>query len=256
MPHPDGPRVRPDPDHPSGILVESAGRPSSYLRLDDPDHLEFPYLRWCAVTLAQAVAEPATRHTVHLGGAGCTFARYLAARRPGSRQLVFESDPAMVDLARAELGFSRRSGFRLRHSDALAGLTSLTSAAWQVVLRDAFIEDYVPAHLTTLTYLREVARVLTPDGLYFANIADPQGAALLRKEIALARQVFPQVWLIGAHAQVRGGKYGNVILVAQQQVLPLPQLAARLSAVGTPVQVYSPAETAVISGLGSGNLGI
>jgi spermidine synthase len=162
----------------------------------------------------------------------------------------------MVALARTELGFSRRSGFRLRHSDALEGLTTLTTAAWQVVVRDAFIADDVPTHLTTLPYLRQVARVLTPDGLYLANIADPAGSGLLRKEVTLAQQVFSQVWLIGAQAQIRGGKYGNVLLVAHQHPLMLPLLAARLSANGTPVQVYAPTETSKLFGQRSGRLGV
>ncbi len=232
----------PDRDRPGGFLVELGGMPSSYLRPDQPSHLEFPYLRWAARALAAVVPEPAPLAVLHLGGAGCTFARYLAHNRPRSRQLIFESDPQMVAFARETLGYSRRSGFRLRHSEALAGLRELPADSWHVVFRDAFVGHAVPQHLTTVEYLAQIDRVLPPTGIYLANVADTAGSALLRREIATAVAVFPEVQVIGPPAQIRGKKYGNAVLIAHRGHQDLSSLAALIRKDTADARLWGPAQ--------------
>ena len=63
------------------------------MHLDDPTRLEFEYVRWTGDLLDVLAPEGEPLHTVHVGGAGCTLARYVAATRPRSRQVVLENDP-------------------------------------------------------------------------------------------------------------------------------------------------------------------
>src|ERR671921_1668598 len=147
------PSVEQDPEDPEGWTVVVGGVPSSYVHLGDPTRLDFEYVRWTGDLLDVLAPEGQPLHCVHIGGAGCTLPRYVTATRPGSRQVVLESDPDVVELARERFGYSRRSGFRLRVADGLDGLAGLGDASWDVVVRDAFAGPTTPEHLTTTTFL-------------------------------------------------------------------------------------------------------
>ena len=236
-----------DHDDPMGCTVMVDGVPSSYVHLSDPTRLEFEYVRWIGDLLDVLAPDADPLHCVHVGGAGCTLPRYVAARRPGSRQVVLESDGDVVALAREAFGYSRRSGFRLREADGLAGLSALADGAWQVVVRDAFAGDTTPAHLTTTTFLAEVARVLRADGVYVANIADRPGLGLTRTEVATALTVFRHVLLIGETQHLRGKRYGNVVLAASRRPLPVSELTRRVVSGPVPTRVVPPKQAAAMA---------
>ena len=234
------PAVVVDRDDPQGFTMMVGGVPSSYVHLADPLRLEFEYVRW-AGDLLDVMREPGEPlHAVHVGGAGCTLARYVAATRPRSRQVVLENDPAVIELARRSFGYSRRSGFRLREADGLAGLASLEDGSFDVLVRDAFVGASTPAHLTGAEFVTQAARVLAHDGVYVANIADRPGLGLVKREVATASTVFTQIALVGETQHLRGRRYGNVLLIACRRPLPLADLTRRIVSGPVPARVVPP----------------
>ena len=155
--------------------------------------------------------------------------RYVAATRPGSRQVVFEIDAGVLDLARRAFGLRSSPTLRLVVADARAGLEDLPAGGQDVVVRDAFSGASVPSHLTTSEFLAEVRRVLTPGGLYLANLADSPHLNLARREAATALASFVQVALIAEPGQLHGRRYGNVVLAASDADLPWAPLERRLA---------------------------
>lgn len=238
----DAPHVVPDADDPRGLTVVVGGVPSSYVHLDDPTRLEFEYVRWAGDLLDVMAPEGEPVHSVHVGGAGCTLPRYVAATRPRSRQVVLESDPAVIALARETFGYSRRSGFRLREADGLEGLRALDDGAWDLVLRDAFAGDTTPTHLTTTAFVGQVTRVLATDGVYVANVADQPGLGLVRREVATVQPLLPHVALVGETQHLRGRRYGNVLLIASRHPLPVADLTRRVVAGPVPARVVPPSD--------------
>lgn len=237
-----GPYVEPDRDDPRGLTVVVGGVPSSYVHLDDPLRLEFEYVRWAGDLLDVLRPDGDPLHAVHVGGAGCTLPRYLAATRPGSRQVVLEHDAAVIDLVREVFGYSRRSGFRLREADGLDGLTALADGSHDVLVRDAFAGDVTPHHLTTRAFVAQAARVLAADGVYVANVADRPGLRLVRREVATALTCFRDVVLVGETQHLRGRRYGNVLLVASRARLPVAELTRRVVGGPVPARVVPPAD--------------
>jgi spermidine synthase len=205
------------------------GVPSSHVDLDDPRRLDFEYMRWIGDVLDVAAPQGQALNTLHLGGAGCTLARYLAATRPTSRQLVIEIDPDLIDLARRAFGLRSTAGLRMRAGDARAVMADLPDARYAVVIRDAFAHAAVPPHLTTRGFVRDVARVLVPGGIYLANIGDSPGLDHARGEAATALDRFRNVVVIAEPAQLRGRRYGNVVLAASDADLPVGPLGRRLA---------------------------
>src|SRR5712692_2193780 len=92
-----------DPDRPRAWTLLVDGIPQSHVDLDDPQYLEFGYMRRLGhlVDLAAPAGEPL--RVLHLGGGGLTLARYVAATRPGSWQLAVDCDAALVDVVRRRL---------------------------------------------------------------------------------------------------------------------------------------------------------
>jgi spermidine synthase len=235
------------------------GAEASYVHLDDPTRLVFEYVRWIGDVLdvldeahpVDADRPPAAPLRVaHLGGAGCTLPRYVAATRPGSRQVVFEVDAALVELVREAFGIRRDAGIRLRVADARAGVATLVDASQDVVVRDVFSGVEVPRHLTTAEFAADIGRVLSPDGVYIANVADRTEQRHARAEAATLRTVFRHVALVAEPSQLRGRRYGNVVLLASDAPLPLAPLTRRLASGAVRARVVRPDRVAeLVAGL-------
>src|ERR1700722_4300476 len=99
-----------DADRPRAWTLRVDGIPQSHVDLDDPEYLQFEYMRRLGhlADLAAPAREPL--RVLHLGGGGLTLARYVAAPRPGSPQLAVDVDAALVDLVRRLLALAQPGG--------------------------------------------------------------------------------------------------------------------------------------------------
>lgn len=219
----------PDNDGRRGWTMLVNGVPSSHVDLDDPLRLDFEYVRWIADVIDLIEPPGGPLRIAHLGGAGCTLPRYVAATRPQSRQIVFEIDPGVIDAARESFGLHSGRLMRMRAVDGREGLAEQPEASLDTVVRDAFSGALVPRHLTTRQFLTEVARVLAPGGIYLANLADAPPLAKARDEAATLLATFRQVILIAEPAQFGGRRFGNVVVAGSQLRLPVEGLVRRLA---------------------------
>ena len=210
-----------DLDRPAGWMLLVEGTPQSYVDLDDPLHLEFDYVQLLAdvIDAVRPPGEPIT--AVHLGGGGCTLARWVAATRPGSTQVVVEADGPLVDVVRAQFG---TAGFRLRVGDGRDALQHLAPATSDVVVSDVFVGAQVPGHLATVEHLEQVRRVLAAGGSYLVNLADSGRLAFARQQVATLRAVFPHVLVLADPGVLRGRRFGNLVLVGSGIPLPADDL--------------------------------
>jgi spermidine synthase len=229
----------PDDDGRRGWTVVVNGVPSSHVDLDDPTRLDFEYVRWFAAVVDAVAPEGDPLRVVHIGGAGCTVARYVAATRPDSRQVVLEIDPGVLDVTRRAFGLRSSPALRLVVADGRAGLADLREAGYEVVIRDAFAGAAVPSHLTTADFLTDVRRVLTPGGLYLANLADDPHLAAARREAATLLTSFAHVAMIAEPGQLHGRRYGNVVLAARDEPLPWTPIERRLAADPVPARMLA-----------------
>lgn len=215
-------QIMADRDDPDRWTLLVNGVPSSSVNTADPlDLSAFEYLDIMARLLDAHRPPPERVDAAHVGGAGCALPRRIAAARPRSRQVVFEVDAALVDLARDSFGLAGVPGLRLRVADGAAGVAGLADSSWDVLVRDAFAGSVTPAHLTGTAFVGDVARVLRPDGLYLANIADRPPLGLARREVATARSLFPHVVLVSEPGVFRGRHFANLVLAASRSPLPV-----------------------------------
>jgi spermidine synthase len=227
-------RLVPDPGRTQAWTLLVDGVPQSHVNLDDPLDLEFEYVRRLA-HLADLAWPPGPLNVLHLGGGAWTLARYLAAARPGSRQRVVEIDGGLVEFVRAHL--PSPAGVRVRVGEARDVLTGLRDDSVDLIVLDVFAGATTPAHLTSTGFVTEVARVLRPDGVYAANLADGDRLRFARSQVATAATSFGELALVAEPAVLRGRRFGNLVLAAAHRPLPLATLSRRVAADPFPARI-------------------
>ncbi|MFE2642492.1 spermidine synthase [Streptomyces nigra] len=217
----------PDPDRARAWTLLLDGAPQSHVDLDDPAFLSFEYQRRLGHVIDLVAPPGRPVRAVHLGGGALTLARYVAATRPRSTQQVVERDAPLVELVRRELPLDRNARIRVRSTDAREGLAKVPDGWADLVVADVFSGARTPAHLTSTEFLDEVRRALAPGGWYAANLADGPPLTHLRGQIATAAARFAELALVADPTVLRGRRFGNAVLVAADQPLPVADLTRR-----------------------------
>lgn len=217
---PAGPTDRPGeivPDERAGAIVMRDGHPQSHVNLDDPSDLGFEYLALMATAVEAYAAQLGPPRTLtHVGGAGLALPRWIQHVWPGTPQIVLEPDAALTELVRRELPLPRGHRIRVRAVDGTSGIASLADGSASVFVVDAYAQGQVPADLTTGSWWSEVARVLTPDGLLLANLADNPDRRWTHRVVGgVAAAGLTDTALLGTHDVLKGRRFGNLVLVAR-----------------------------------------
>jgi len=266
----------PGPDTPGGggtvELLNDAERPEAWtllidgilqseVDLGDPRHLEIEYMRRLGhlADLAGPTAMPL--RVLHLGGGALTLARYVAATRPGSRQLAVESNATVAALVSQRLPLTRPARRRRGQSppgqtgpgrtrpgtgeiavlvaDARAALERLPGGSFDLLVVDVFAGARTPAHLTSVEFTVAGARVLAPSGIYAVNVGDGPPLAHARGRMAAVRSVFAHVCVLAEPAVLRGRTFGNLVVVASDRELPVSGLIRRIAADPFPARLVA-----------------
>lgn len=229
-----------DADRPGGWMLQVDRVPQSYVDLDDPSYLEFEYVQRIGEVLdAMAPPPPGRLAVTHLGGGAGTVARYVAHTRPGSPQIVCEPDAALTELVRARLPFRRDARVRIRAVDARSGLAAMRADSADAIVLDAYAGARTPAELTTVEFFADAARVLRPGGVLIANLADGGPLAYLRRVVRSAGESLPHRAIALDPAVRNGRRFGNIVLSASRQPLPVEALRRAGAAAMFPVTLVA-----------------
>jgi spermidine synthase len=238
----------PDDACQTGWTVAANGVAQSYVDLADPAYLRMNYLEWIAQTIDRHWPSGDSISAVFLGGAGCTLPRYVAATRPGSAQTVYELDGPLIDLVRDHLDLDGVPGLRVHVMDGRVGIEGIADATVDLVVVDVFRGGDVAADLATVEFLREIARVLRPGGLYAVNLWDAADLDFALRAVASVCAVFPHVvTFVEARVLVRTGP-GNVVVAASTVDLPTARLAAWAATTPNQVRCLTPPELTTVCG--------
>lgn len=197
-----------DEDRPGGWLLLLDRVRQSYVDLEDPRYLEFPYVQALAGVIEALSAGPL--NVVHVGGGAATLARWVAATRPGSVQVVFEPHRELLQMVRGRLPFDPAGNVAFDQRPGRAGVGDLPSAGTDVLVVDAFSGGRVPADLTTAEFFTDAARVLAPAGVLLINTTDGEPYRYLRRLVAALGRHFAEILVHGRSAD----SVGNVVIAA------------------------------------------
>ena len=180
----------------------------AYVIPDQPTYLKYAYLNVFADMVQYINQDGQALKTLHLGGGGYSFPRYLEAVYPGSINEVVEIDPAVTEVAHKELGLPADTSIKTYNMDARQFLLHRqTPLKYDIVAGDVFNDFSTPYHLTTFEFDLSVKASLEQDGIYLVNIIDDyDNGRYLASFVRTLKQVFNNVYLFST-SPVWGG-YG------------------------------------------------
>lgn len=235
----------PDPDIGDAWVLTINGVPSSHIAIGQPLYLDFEYMRWMSTIIQHHVdtyLDSTKLRVTHLGGAGCTMARFLAAVYPRSRNTVVELDAALATLARELFDIPRSPLVKIRVGEARAVTETFHPQSRDVIIRDVFANAKTPRSLATTQFFTLCRDALSERGLYVANCGDHSDLRGAKAELAGMREVFANVGVIADPAMLKGRRYGNIVLIGSQAPLPgdnAPELARELLGGAVPAQYHT-----------------
>lgn len=133
-----------------------------------PDRMVMNYPR---MMLGALFLNPDPRTVLIIGLGGGTLPRALEQLLPEVRIDVVEIDPAVVRVAGQYFDFKADARVRVIEADGRVYVKRALreDKRYDLVMLDAFDHEYIPEHLLTQEFLREVKTLLTPGGVLAAN---------------------------------------------------------------------------------------
>ena len=144
----------------------------AYVHPEQPTILIYDYLDVLKEIVKYIYGENAPIRTLHLGGGGYSFPRYLEVVYPQSVNEVVEIDPAVTQVVYDELGLSPDTSIKTYNEDARRFLIERKADEQY----DAIIGDCgsisTPHHLTTVEFDRLVKAHMKENGIYLVVVID------------------------------------------------------------------------------------
>ena len=139
-----------------------------------------------------------TRQVLNIGLAGGTMARHILAAFPDAHVDGVEIDGEVVAVGKRYFD-DAHPRITTYVMDGRVFLQN-TDKRYDVILVDAYRQPYIPFHLATVEFWREVHEHLSDDGVMAMNVASVRGVSqeLVRMIYRTLREVFPSVHYVKA----------------------------------------------------------
>jgi len=186
---------------------QSGGRQSCIDRAH-PERVVFDYVK---MMLAALAVNPAPKSILMVGLGGGTLVGVLERTLPEAQIDIAEIDPAVVRVATKYFGLRVGPRVRVHEEDGRVHVKRALRAGrkYDLVLLDAFDHEYIPEHLLTQEFLREVKGLLAPGGVLAANTFS--SSRLYDHESATYASVFGPFYNL---------KSNNRVIIARPDGLP------------------------------------
>lgn len=218
-------------------LLRIGGTDQSYVDLDDPTRLEFDYIAKMAMIIDTVHPGREPLRVIHIGGAAMSLPRYIAATRPRSSQIVLEPDEQLTRYVRSHLPLPRRSGIRVRPQRGECGISQMPDNYADAVVVDAFNGPRVPADLATSEFFAGLARIMRSGGVLVGNYPDRADGRYRRRVGAAMGTRWANVAVGADPGILKGRRFGNAVLIASQEPLPVSELARRCASSPLPYRI-------------------
>jgi len=178
---------------------------------EKPNQVVFPYVR---MSFAGLLANPEPRHAMMIGLGGGTISNVLTELYPKLTIDLVEIDEAVVRVARDYFDFreSANTNVFIQDGRVFTRRAKIQGKKYDLIILDAYTGDYIPEHLMTQEFLKDVHDLLTPDGIVVAN------TFAISKLYDLESQTYASVFGDFINFKMRGT--GNRVVIAARGSLP------------------------------------
>ncbi|MFC4336935.1 spermidine synthase [Salininema proteolyticum] len=236
------PRFERDRDRPELAHLIMDGVVQATIDTEDPKVLDADYMRRISYFIDASAPSGRPIRALHLGGGALALARYVAAARPRSYQQAVEPNREVIDLVRADAPLPKGVKVKMRCGDAREELEKAPEDCYDFIITDVFQDARIPGHVATREFVGEVARVLRPGGLYAANLCDGGRRTFARSALSAVRAEFAHALIAAPGAVLRGGTFGNILVLASAAPLPIEDVRRRFATDPFPCRLVEGAE--------------
>jgi spermidine synthase len=177
----------------------------------DVKHPDRIVMNYPQMMLGSLFVKPEPRSVLIIGLGGGTIPRALQELIPEARIDVVEIDPAVVTVARRYFDLGKNSKLNVIEADGRVHVKRALRGEqrYDLIMLDAFDHEYIPEHLLTQEFLKEVKSLLAPGGVLAANTFS--SSRLYDHESVTYASVFPQFFNL---------KRENRVIIASNGPLP------------------------------------
>ena len=188
--------------------------------INAPEKLLFEFTQMGFVSLAFFDREPQDALFIGLGAGA--MPKYFNRYYPEAGIDIAEIDVEMLDVARKYFSFRENERMKVHLEDGRI-FVKRARKKYDWIILDAYQNDYVPAHLTTLEFLKEVKSRLKKDGVVTSNITSPFRNKFFDSMVMTYKKAFPHLYIF------KGKKSANFIFVAtmSSKIKELSEIEAR-----------------------------
>jgi len=190
--------------------------------MDRPEFLVFDYAK-LAVAGFLAVQKPENILIIGLGGG--TLAEAFHALAPEARITSVEIDASVIKVAKEYFNLADGDWHHIVEKDGRIFIKreKLKHHQYDLIVLDAFNGDYIPEHLMTLEFFKEVKSILSEKGIVASNTFS--SSELYDYESSTYHRAFGQFY------QLKGKFSGNRVIIAGRHQLPnVDKLKSRANA--------------------------
>jgi len=179
--------------------------------LDDPNALTLQYTTY--FHLGQ-VLNPSIEKVLFVGGGGFSGPKNFLSIYPEVLVDVVEIDPDVIDVAKKYFEVKENPRLRIFNDDGRNFLVN-NDEKYDLIILDAYANDYVPYHLLTVEYFQILNNRLSPNGIIISNIIGSlvgDTSNLLRAGYKTIDYVFPTPYVFTT-SEKNIGSVQNIVFV-------------------------------------------
>ena len=184
----------------------------SVINVNDLEELRFAYTRAMFLSLAFLDRLPEKVLLVGLGGG--TMPRILHKHLPSAAIDVAELDPIVLEAAKNFFFFKTSPRMKVTVQDGRQFLHR-SQEKYDLIMLDAYNNQAIPFHLTTVEFFRIVKDHVKPGGVVASNVWSPYSNRYHYSHIKTLQQVFKHLFAIQAVGS------GNYVFLSTDQLLRL-----------------------------------
>ncbi len=205
----------------------AGGHRQTCINMTNPYELVFPYAKMMLGSLA---LNPHPKRVLIVGLGGGTLPTNLRGMAPEADITVVELDPAVVKVATQFFKFETGPKLHIAVEDGRVFIKRALAKGerYDLVMLDAFEDDYIPEHLLTKEFLTEVKGILTPEGVLAANTFS--SSSLYPYESATYAAVFGEFYNLKMANRIiwaQPGKLTDLMTIHQNAETLAPEFAKR-----------------------------
>ena len=180
----------------------------SCVSLNNRDHLVMNYTK---MMLGALYLCPNPQKILIIGVGGGTLPTTLSLIFPTTEIHAVEIDPAVITVAKKYFNFKPGKNIIVFEEDGRVFVKRAIKKGYKynLILLDAFDHEYIPEHLLTKEFLKEVARIIMPGGVLAANTWST--SRLYDHESVTYESVFGEFYNL---------KYLSRVIIVKQDGLP------------------------------------